>query len=119
VGPLITQERDTMPINRHTLHKDMSLDIDGTFHAKIEVNATPDIAIDRHIHLRRDRDAGWLIYSIPSGAVEHAGDIASGDIHVQDPTICMFLDVLYHLIADPERFGKVEFRGPQASIEAA
>lgn len=95
------------------------VDIDGTFHAKIEVDATPDIVIDRHLHIRRDGDAGWLVYSIPNGAVEHAGGIASGDIIVNDPAICTFLDALYHLIADPDGFGKVTFQGPQVSTEAA
>ena len=108
-----------MTINRHQLRKDFTVDIDGTFHAKIEVEATPEIVIDRHLHIRRDGDAGWLIYSIPNGAVEVASDIASGDIDVQDLTICTFLDALYHLIADPERFGKVTFPGPQVSTEAA
>jgi hypothetical protein len=76
---------------------------------------TPDIAIDRHIHFRRDGDAGRVIFSIPSGAVE----VASRDIDVGHPTMCTFLDAFYRLLAIPERFGKVEFPGPRERAEAA
>ena len=93
------------------LPEHLAIAIDGTFHARIEVEATPNIAIERHIHLHRDRDAGWLIYSIPNGAVEQAGDIVGGDIDVHDPTICTFLDSLFQLIADPDGVSKAEFRG--------
>lgn len=92
--------------SRHLLRDGIRIDIDGTFTAKIEVEVTPDIAIERHLHLRRDPDGGWLLYSIPGRAGE---DDATAEIVVNDPAICTFLDAFYHLIADPERFGTAEF----------
>lgn len=107
------------PARRHQLRDGTSIDIEGVFRAKIEVEVTPDIAIERQLHLRRDRDGGWLVYSIPNGAVEIAGDIASGDIVVSDPAICAFLDTFYHLLADPERFGTAEFTASDSAPEVA
>jgi hypothetical protein len=60
--------------------------------------------------------------SIPNGAVEVQGDLTTGDIDVNDPAICGFLDTFYHLIADPESFGKAHFPNMQTnpgSTEAA
>ena len=99
----------TTPISQYPLRGNISIDIEGVFRAKIEVNATPDIAIERQLHMRRDPGGEWLMYSIPNGAVEVAGDIASGDIVVSDPAICSFLDAFYCLLADPERFGNAAF----------
>ncbi len=92
--------------SRQLLRDGIRIDIDGTFTAKIEIEVTPDIAIERHLHLRRDPDAGWFLYSIPGGAGE---DDATAEIVVNDPAICAFLDALYHLIADSGRFGTAEF----------
>lgn len=93
-------------VNPHPLRDNIGIDIEGTFTAKIEVARSPEIAIERNLHLCREPDGTWFMYSIPNG-----------DINVNDPTICAFLDIFYHLLADPERFGTAAFGSKDSAPE--
>lgn len=53
-------------VNPHQLRDNIGIDIEGTFTAKIDVARSPEIAIERNLHLCREPDRTWFMYSIPT-----------------------------------------------------